>query len=267
MTTTTKGIKKLSRNVFSENTVATLLATCICFFVYFIIYIASGIFAFSDLQIVAVVLALVGNILGLGPIILGLIRFLNRVLIDKKDNPISVFYYFTNKKLYKKSLSFIMTFLCKALFRGFSLYLPAIFVNLLTTDVFYSFFNLNIPFWTSNLQSIIGGLTIVATVLFILYLIRLYLAPALFVIDDNIDVDECFLMSKIVSKKSSVDYIFMVFSFFGWILLSVLWVPMLYTVPYFLYAYLTHARQTFFEYNSYLESLQKDDIHQYYEGV
>ncbi len=267
MINSSKSIKKASLKIFGENAVALVFATCLCLFIYFIIYVSTAIFAFSSLHIVATLLFMAGNILILGPIILGLIRFFNRTLINEKDNPISVFYYFSNKKQYLKSLSFILTFFIKALFRGVLLYLPAIFIKILTTDAFYSFFNLNIPFWSSNLQPIIIGLNIVATVFFVFYIINLYLAPCLFVIDENIDIDECFLMSKIISKKSSVDFIFMAFSFIGWIILSILWVPLIFTVPYFLIAYIIHSRQAFYEYNSHVDTIEQNAVHQYYEGL
>lgn len=267
MINSSKSIKKASRKIFGENAVASILATCICLFVYFIIYIATAIFAFSSMEIVATILFLVCGVLFLGPIILGLIRFFNRTLINEKDNPISVFYYFTSKRKYLKSLSFILLFFGKILFRGVLLYLPAIFIWFFATDTFYSFFNLNIPFWSSNLQPFIIGINVIASVFFIFYIIKLYLAPCLFVIDENMDVDECFLMSKVISKKSSVDYIFMAFSFFGWIILSVLWVPLIFTVPYFLIAYLIHSRQAIYEYNSHVDTLQQNNIQQYYEGV
>ncbi len=267
MINSSKSIKKASLKIFGDNAVAFILATCICLFIYFIIYVATAVFAFSRLHIVATLLLIAGNILILFPIILGLIRFFNRTLINEKDNPISVFYYFSEKRLYLKSLSFILRFFAKAIIRAILLFLPAIFMKILTTDAFYSFFDLNIPFWSSNLQPIIIGLNIVASVFLVFYLINQYLAPCLFVIDESIDIDECFLMSKIISKKSSVDYIFMVFSFVGWIVLSVLWVPLLFTVPYFLIAYIIHSRQAFYEYNLHVENVEQSAVQQYYEGV
>lgn len=267
MTGSSKSTKKAALKVFGENAIALIFATCICLFAYFIIYVATGIFAFSSLQIVSVLLLLAGNLFFLLPLILGFIRFCNRAIIDQKDNPISVFYYFTNKTNYSKALFFILTFFAKTITRALLLYLPAIFVTILTTDAFYSLFNLDIPFWSSNLQPIIIGLNIIATVFFVFFLIKLYLAPCIFVIDENIDVDECFLMSKIISKKSSVDYIFLIFSFAIWIILSILWIPLIFTLPYIITAYLIHSRQAIFEYNAHVENLEQNINQKFYEGI
>ena len=89
-------------------------------------------------------------------------------------------------------------------------------------------------------------------------MLRFYIAPILFVADENMDVSETLHMSTVISRKSSLDFIYLISSFIGWILISVLVIPLIFTLPYILTSYAVHVRFAIAEYNKHIGNLNNN---------
>ena len=68
--------------------------------------------------------------------------------------------------------------------------------------VFYDFFNIRMPVWAGNLGPIYNGLLTFGFVILVFMMLKYYLTPMLLVADENIEIEEAFHMSDIISKKS-----------------------------------------------------------------
>lgn len=185
----------------------------------------------------------------ISPLSLGLLRFFWRNLFDVKDNPISVFYYFSSVSEYKRILSLVLSIAFKLIFWGVLLYIPVLIVELMSHSFIYDIANMPLPVWTTNLTNLKTFLKILSGVLVGFAMLRFYLAPMLFIADDNIEAAEAMHMSTVISKKTSVDFIYFLLSFIGWIALSVLMLPLIFTLPYFITSYLVHSRFAVADYN------------------
>ncbi len=187
------------------------------------------------------------------PLFLGVLKFFWRMIFGCDDKPVLIFYYYSDKTLYLKAIKFVFALFIKLLPFAIIVFLPAFFVWLLSQSYFFEFFDLAIPLWTRNLQYAIIFTRTLSTVILIFYALRYYVSPLLFVVDEEIDVWEALHMSSVISKRSTLDFIYLFFSFAGWILLSLFALPLVFTVPYMITAYVVHIRFSITEYNNHIE--------------
>ncbi len=187
------------------------------------------------------------------PIILGALRYFWRILFGANDNPIIIFYYFSEFKLYRKAMTLIFNLAFKVIIFGFFLSIPVFIAKAMSNAYIYDLIGLSIPVWMANLDTFIVFLKILAYVLLAFVMLKYYMAPVLFVADDNMEAVEAIHMSSVITKKTSIDFIYLFFSFFGWFLLSLAVIPAIFTLPYILTSYAVHIRFSVAEYNNYIK--------------
>ncbi len=64
-----------------------------------------------------------------------------------------------------------------------------------------------------------------------------------------------------------LDFIYLFFSFAGWILLSLIFIPLVFTMPYFIAGVCVHTRFAIAEYNAFEERKATADIPKYVAGA
>lgn len=255
MTSGSKIVKITAKTALKGNILKTIFAVCIFLFCYFICNYSSGIFSYTGDYTFCYVLFTLMCIFLITPLFLGLLRFIWRMLFSVNDNPVSVFYYFSDKNKYIKSLDFIFYLIFKAIPMALLLFVPIFVIWIATQGFFYEIFNVSIPLWTANLNAILKILIVFAIVALLFYMLRFYIAPILFVADEEMNVMETLHMSTVISRKSSLDFIYLITSFIGWIIISVFVIPLIFTLPYIITAYAVHTRFAVAEYNKHIGNL------------
>ncbi len=216
---------------------------------------------------ISVILEVAYFIFAVFPLFLGTLRFVWRLLFSVDDNPIIVFYYFSEKKLYLKSLKFLFLTLVRIVPIAVIVSLPAIITRVISMGNVFEFFNLAIPIWAANLSYAYIFLSTIAFVIVFLYSLKFYIAPVLFVADENMEVEEAIHMSKVISKKTSLEFLYFIFGFLGWIFLSLLVIPIVFVLPYFLTSYAVHTRFAVAEYNMHLKKSHEEEMPTFITGV
>lgn len=260
MVSGSQAVKVTAKAALKNNWLKAIIACSILIFTMFICYNAASVFSIVAGDIGGSILLILGTVFLTCPIALGLLRYYWRILFNPQDNPISVFYYFSDKSLYRRALGLILSLVLRAIFWGILLNIPVLIVNIMSGSFFYELTGAAIPMWTANLTNLEIFLKAVSYVLLFFIMLRYYMAPVLFVADDNMDNAEAMHMSSIISKKTSIDFIYLLFSFFGWILLSIFVVPLGFTLPYILTSYLVHVRFAVAEYNRHIELSAKNSF-------
>ena len=184
-----------------------------------------------------------------------------------QDSPLYIFYWFSDKELYKKAIKFITFFVVRITFWAILLTVPVLILQTLLDGYIFKLFDIARPVWTANLKYPIIFLQNSMVVAVFLIVLKYYMAPVLFAADDNIDVFEAMHMSRVISKKTAVDFIYLIFSFLGWILVSVLVMPLVFTLPYFVTAYAVHVRFAVAEYNQHIEKQSENPFSQFVQGI
>lgn len=236
------------------NAIITALVISLAFFGGYIVFsLLSSILplAFSGLYLVLFVIFL------LTPLVLGVIRNFWYLSYFKAIHPIHCFYYFSDKKLYSRALKLIGTLIAKIIGHSVIIFLPTIVFEIVSSEHLYKLLDIPIPLWTTNFEYIAVFLRTMSIVFLFFVMMKYYSAPILVVSNDEMDIEEAIYMSKIISKGSLLEFIYLFFSFLGWIVSSFFYFPFLFTLPFMLTAYAIHTNFAIEDYNQRISELEE----------
>lgn len=267
MTVSNASIKTASKSTIKNNLISSIAVTVITMAVWFICYNISAVFSLIAGDLAANIIFAVLLFLTVSPLAVGLIRYFWRMIYGQKDNPIWVFYYFSSIKKYIKALRLIFALLSRTVICLVIFSIPVFVLKLITGTWLYSVLDVSIPIWTANLSNLINFLQFISVTATVFYMLKFYLAPMLFVADENMDTAEAIHLSTVISRRTMLDFVFFCFSFIGWILLSILTVPMIFTIPFMMIAYLIHCSYAVDGFNEEIAKISHDDIPTFVAGV
>lgn len=184
------------------------------------------------------------------PVFLGILRFFWRCQFNANDTVSDAFYYFASVSVFFRAAKLSLLLALKTALIAAVCFAPTIFAQILCNPEFYELIGVQFPDFATNLWFTRGCLSAAGTIAFLFTGLRYYLAPFLLVVDENIIPSEAIEISRIISKRTRSDYIGLVFSLSGWIILSFIGIPLIFTVPYFIMAYIVHSRFAVAQYNA-----------------
>lgn len=241
-------IKSTAKEAIRANFLKSVAVGCVLIFVFFaVVLIGSIVSIFAGNIGYIITLALL--FFAASPLFLGVLNYFRRLLWDQNDSVLIIFKYFSSVTEYRRALHFSFLIGIRLVATALVLYLPCIVVSLLANEQIYSFFDISLPVWTSNLWALNSFLGIIASLALVFVMLKFYLAPFIFVSNDSIDPAEAVNMSTIISKRTGGDFFGLVLSFAGWILLSLFVAPLVFTLPYFIASYGVHCRFAITAYN------------------
>lgn len=267
MTASGAVVKLTAKTALKNNWLKTSVACLTVIFAFFTVSIASGFITFVLNDVAAYIFFAVAAVFLLFPLIFGLIKFFWRFIFGADDNPISVFSCFSCVREYKRILRLTVALGLRAVGIGILLFLPSIIIDIFSNADIYELLNIPIPLWTSNFGYMSVFLKTVAAVVLFFLMLKYYIAPFLLIADENMEVAEAIHMSATVSKNVMLDIIYLIFGFSGWIILSVLVIPLVFTLPYMLTSLSVHVRFAIAEYNKRVESINNTGIPTFDAGI
>lgn len=257
MSVGTNVVKITAKTALNGNMIKSIIAGAIPIFLYFICQYSTAFLSTVIGEIASWCISALMTIFLIFPVLLGVLKFFWRILFSADDGPVYVFYWFSSKEKYLKCLKFILRFLSRIVLWLLIFNVPAFLLRFVSSDTFFEFLSMPMPLWMANLSFYTKLVQFVAIMFSFFLTLKYYMAPVLFIADDEIDSDEAMHMSAVISKKSYIDFISLIFSFLGWILLSLLIFPLLFTLPYILVSYLVHVRFAVAEYNLHIKQSVK----------
>ena len=249
MTAGNSVVKLTAKTALKNNWLKCIAASLTPIFSCLILLIAADYAAYISNDAVGYILLAVSAVFLIFPLLLGLVRFFWRMIFGADDRQLVLFYYFSDSEKYKRALRLSVALSLRTLGFAVILFLPAIIVDLFSGVKIYDMMDIPIPIWTGNLYYLSVFLKTVAAVVLFFIISRYYLAPFLAVADEDMDVAEAIHMSCTISKDTVVEFIYLIFSFLGWILISALIFPLVFTMPYFMTSLSVHVRFAVAEYN------------------
>ncbi len=267
MTLANSTIKKISKDSLKGNFLNCVVVAVILISCYFIFNNIGALLFMATGEIVANILFLLLCFFGLSPMVLGSVRYFWRMSCGVKDNPVCVFYYFSEFSLYTRSIRLSLSLALRAVFYLLIFGIPTIIFEVISGTWLYEIIDIPIPIWTTNLSFFITSLKFLCVTATFFVMLKYYLAPMLAVADENMDIAEAIHLSTIISKKTLLDFIFFLFGFLGWFLISVLVIPLIYLIPYFVLAYLVHCTYAVQNFNSEIAKLSEDQVPTFVAGV
>ncbi len=255
------GVVKITAKTALKNNYLKVVAGCsILLLTWFCNKNISNLLSVVLGSIGALVINIILNIALVLPLALGLLRYVWRMLYSANDKPVCVFYWFSSKKLYFKGLKFILNFTFRIIMWMVIFNVPSVLLLLLSKSYIFDIFNTQMPIWAANLEYYSMFLRNVSYVLVFFMSLKFYMAPILFIADEDIDVNEAMYNSTVISKKTSFDFLGLILSLVLWILPSALLLPLPFTLPMILTSYCVHIRFSITEYNLSIEESRMENI-------
>lgn len=253
MTAGNSVVKLTAKTALKNNWLKCIAASLTLIFSCIVLFSAADYAAYISNDAVGYILLAATLIFLVFPLFMGLVRFFWRMIFGAEDRQLVLFYYFSDREKYKRALRLSAALALRTAGFAVILFLPAIIIDIFSGVRIYDIMNIPIPIWTGNLYYLSVFLKTVAAVILFFVMSRYYLAPFLAVADEDMDVAEAMHMSCTVSKDTALDFIYLIFSFFGWLLISVLVFPLVFTMPYFMTSLSVHVRFAVAEYNKKVE--------------
>ena len=253
MSVSSNAVKVTAKTALKCNFFNGMISSLILIFTFLLCSNIAGALSLVIGDIAAEILFFIMAVLLLFPIGLGVLRYIWRMLFSAKDSPLYTFYWFSSKELYLRALKFIAQLVVRIVFWIAVTNIPSILLFVLSKNYIFELFDSSMPIWTANLGYYSIVLRNISFVAVFFIMLKFYLAPVLFVADDNMDCNEALYISSVISRKTSLDFIGLIFSSIGWIALSVFILPLPFTLPLLLSYYAVHTRFSVAEYNRHIE--------------
>lgn len=260
MTSPSVVVKSTVKAILKGNYYKSICACLICIFIALSIQLTASLIGLAFGNAVLYILLSLLYFFLLFPTALGLLRFFRHLMWDKNDDIISVFYYFGNIELYKKAISSVFSLILRLFLIGLAVYLPSILLTILGMPQIYEFLGVTMPAFIRSIVETTSVFTVISTVIYLILAVRYYMTPFLLVADEEMDAGEALHMSKVISKRSSWDFVGLVLSLSFWILISLFIIPLPFTMPYIALAYMVHCRFAVAHYNKIADLVNQNNI-------
>lgn len=249
MMPTGKVVKITAKTAMRGNSLNLICAACVLLFVCIINQLIFSVLAWTAPLIIALAVSIALSIFVILPLFFSAFGFYRRAIWGVHDSPAELFSCFSDKKTYIRALSvgsffFMRIFLTLAIFS-----LPAYLASWLSSEAFYSAFGIQMPAFAPSFSVISVILQIIGIILTVIVNIKYYLVPFLMVSNESLSLSEAARLSRTISRTSALELFWLVLSMAGWIICSILIIPLVFTVPYFFCCYTVHCRFCVAEYN------------------
>lgn len=242
-------VKKVARDALKQDLLKSVVVCCVALFAFFIVLLTSSLISiFAGRTGYFISMGLM-TVLLLAPLFLGVLYYFKRLVFGQKDSALIMFKYFSSAKEYRRSLVLTAILTMRFVFVATILYMPCIIVYTLSSERLYEVLNISMPLWTSSLWALNSFLSVLSAFGTAFVMLKYYLAPFIFIGNDDIDPAEAVNMSTIIAKRSGADFFGLALSFIPWILLSIFVAPLIFTLPYFTASYCVHCRFAITIYN------------------
>ncbi len=247
-------IKSTAKTALSGRFYRCIIASTVFVFAVLLgLYSAQLIGFVSPISYTADAVFIVFSVFLFAPLFLGLIRFFRRLVWEENDHPVSVFYYFSSADLYARAMLLVFFLGIRLGFTALVLFLPSLVVDIFSGSGIYDMLSLPMPLWISSLRVISVCLKAVAGVIMFFVAMKWYMAPFLYVADENMDALEAIHMASTISRGTMLDFFLLIISCIHLILISFLMLPIVFTLGYFIAIYVVHCRYAVAHYNKVVD--------------
>ena len=246
---TSKAVRVTARNTLHNNYLNAFIGcTVIIMSVIVGLFCASFISEVDKSGIFGDIFFLLLCIFLYAPLILGYLKFVWFCQNNTQPNFGIMFTYFSAKAEYKRMIRFVLLLFVKIAVISFLCNLPAIISGLIGDGILK-----NITFLDDlrpTFEVLCYVLASLGSILALIISVKYYMAPFLFIADENMDIAEIMHMSVIIARGSSMEFWGLVFSVILYIIAGVLVIPLFFTLPFLAFCYMVHCRFAVAEYNS-----------------
>ncbi len=259
-------VKQTALTALRGNWLKSIVVSSAVIFPLFVCIFVSDLISSITAPVVGIILLLLLCFLLIVPLFFGALSFWRRMLWGEDDNPILLFSCFADSGTYLRALELGFMIAIRLIANGALLLSPCLLVRIFASSKLYSLINVPMPVWAGSLVYVSSFLGVLGGLALFFLMLKLYIAPFLFVADCNMDSAEAINMSAIISKRSASDFFWLVISFLGYIVASIFVIPLIFILPYFVCSYLVHCRFAVAQYNRDVDRFNADNSTTYKVG-
>ncbi len=233
---------QLKNHWISSILVAVVFLLVVCFFWILFGFMMPFFVSNKNPEIVSVIFSAAYSILffcAVMPLFQGVLRWYWFLGLEKKLSISEIFYYFSEGGLFFKSLFLYVTLLGRVVLVALVSLVPAAVVRLLPVALGHFFQTIEangMLFYFASVVLMVVGLAVALVVV-----MKYFAAPLMLVINEELVPEEA-LKIAVDLHLSRGSCLFFVVSFVGWMVLSLVGVPLIYALPYFLMSYTVAVR-------------------------
>ena len=177
------------------------------------------------------------------PFVLGVLKWFWAVTNGSNARLSDVFFYFQSGSLYRKAVTFSIFIFLRIALMSIVCFLPYILAKILTNPAFYLLLGKETPIFVSglfNMVDILKGLGIVSVAVLNM---KHLLFPFLLFTNPELSSAKTIKKAREIYHFEPLKLISFVFSFFGWFLLCIFVIPIVFVAPYFISSLAIYARE------------------------
>lgn len=243
-----KAVKSTAKMILKNNWTNSILICGIVILAAAVFYMTA---ALLDLPLggFSGIILLASYIFVVSPLCLGALHCFWCMANEIKVYPVETFYYFTHFSLYLRAVAFTLKITARIVLFTLLFYTPYLIATAFTSEYFYETLNMATPIWILGITPILYILKFSGFAFSCTYTMGLMLPAFLLVTKEDMSVGNCIKYGINVGKRFKGNFAGVTLSFVGYILLSLLFVPLLLTAPYLSVSYIVTCRFAVAQYN------------------
>ena len=179
------------------------------------------------------------------PLILGVMRWFWQVTAGSSASVGEIFCYFSSTKVYFKTLLLSLRLLLRLLIGTVVWFLPFNIVIVLTSPDLYNMLGVAMPMAMEVLYPLLDFLIVLGFALLLFWSTVYILCYTVAFSEGELSVGKIIRHTAKLSKGFRLNTVGFILSFSGWLLLSVLAVPIIFTLPYLLASLCVYGREVY----------------------
>jgi hypothetical protein len=202
----------------------------------------------SAIAIALVFVTLLWQFLGV-PLLYGTLRWTWYSSLNNDIPFYEIFYYFGSGYNYIRAISLGFRIFLRIVIILALCFTPSIIILVACMPQLYNFLNFPMPYFVSSLWALGNVLELFGGTLSVILLLRYVSAPILLINNEKLSPQEALNFSVIISKFANGRTLSFLLSFSGWLIISILILPLLYAIPFFFVSYSIYCKYLMENYN------------------
>lgn len=179
------------------------------------------------------------------PLLFGVFRWFWQTTGGMDSGLSEMFYYFSKGILFRKALFISLNLFLRISLAALVCFLPTILWKVFTHPDFYALFDYTLPIELAGLYEITNVFKFLGLIAFFIFITRYALVFAVLEKSENLSVLKTIKEATLLTKHKKFRLIGFILSFFGWLILCVFALPVIFTLPYLFTALCLYAREEY----------------------
>lgn len=188
------------------------------------------------------------DLFAVAPLYLGVLRWFWRLTAGAEESVYTLFYYYNSSAEYKKAIGVAFGFIWRYTLYSIICFLPMSAAIALQGLTAYAPMQFSVVLTVLLLYAVVFT-AILGVILLILLLSKIFPVAGVLFSDETLSARECFRIAKMISKGRRGGFMYLLLTFFGYMAMCVIAIPILWVAPYMLASFSVFTRYSITDFN------------------